>query len=358
MNMLSIEGVSKEEKNLTLIDNLNLQLKDGQCIAIKCSEEITMLLVDIILGNVRPPKGNVYIEDTINHEYIKKYKRRINVIFREEGFYERLSVNEYLNFFHRVHDSKFELKEVMIRFALLDIAKNRISTLNYSQRKRISIARSLISNARILLIQEPTLNLDRESTLIIRESIPYMNSIGISIIAFSVSLEETLLLEGDSYTLDEMGFNPIETEIDDVENNVEEKEKKEEKEDSKSKADNGEEVEKFSLKIDKIPAKINEKIILFNPMEINYIETLDSICYLNVGGEKFPSSFTLTKLEERLKYFGFYRCHRSYLVNIQRVREVITWTRNSYSLILDDKKKSSIPLAKGRMDELKKILNL
>ncbi|MDR0435024.1 MAG: LytTR family transcriptional regulator DNA-binding domain-containing protein [Gracilibacteraceae bacterium] len=37
-----------------------------------------------------------------------------------------------------------------------------------------------------------------------------------------------------------------------------------------------------------------------------------------------------------MKPYGFFRCHRSYIVNLQKVREIITWTRNSYGLILDD----------------------
>ncbi len=71
----------------------------------------------------------------------------------------------------------------------------------------------------------------------------------------------------------------------------------------------------------------------------------------------FVCALTLSEsLEARLTGFRFFRCHRSYLVNLQRVREVITWTRNSFSLILDDERKSSIPLSKGRMDELKGVI--
>ncbi|MCM1991818.1 LytTR family transcriptional regulator DNA-binding domain-containing protein [Oceanirhabdus seepicola] len=344
MSRLLIEGIWKDERNLTLIEDLNIRVEEGQSIAIKCSEEIALLLINIILGKIIPPKGKVFIEKIINYQYINKNKNNIAVIFREEGFYERLSIKDYLLLFHKIYNSKLDLKEVMRRFALLDMANSEINTLTYSQRKRISFARALISNPKILLIQEPTLNLDRESTLIIRESIPYMNSLGISILAFSVSLEETILLEGDSYTLDEKGFTFYESDFEDEQISNEDVE--------------SEEILKPSFKIDKIPAKIDEKIILFNSIEINYIETLNGVTYINVGKEKFPCSYTLSKLEERLEHSGFFRCHRSYLVNLQKVREVITWTRNSYSLILDDKNKSSIPLSKGRIEELKHILNL
>ncbi|WP_304943933.1 LytTR family transcriptional regulator DNA-binding domain-containing protein [Vallitalea guaymasensis] len=355
MNILKFEGVSKEDKNTTLIDDIYFTLDKGQSIAIKCTEEIALTMMDMILGNMIPSKGSILLEDMTPKEYIKTNKQNIAVIYKEEGFYERLNIIDYLKFFHGLYDSDTDLEDVMARFALLDIAKNKIGSLTYSEKKRVSFARTFISMPNILLIQEPTLNLDRQSNRIIRENIIHMKSLGITILAFSIALEDTILLDGDSYTLNENGLKPIESEIDNGKDNQKEVPDEIQKE-TESKETN--EIELPNIKIDKIPTKIDDKIILFNPMEINYIETLDGCCYINVGTEKFQCSLTLSNLEERLKHIGFFRCHRSYLVNLQRVREVITWTRNSYSLILDDKNKSSIPLSKGRMEELKQILNL
>ncbi|HLQ41008.1 MAG TPA: LytTR family DNA-binding domain-containing protein, partial [Tetragenococcus sp.] len=105
-------------------------------------------------------------------------------------------------------------------------------------------------------------------------------------------------------------------------------------------------------------AKVNEKIILFDPPEIDYIESHAGQSNVCLNGEFFPTTFTLTELEEKLKPEGFFRCHRSYIVNLQKVKEVITWTRNSFSFILNDQSKSSIPLSKTKMTELKEMLDL
>lgn len=112
------------------------------------------------------------------------------------------------------------------------------------------------------------------------------------------------------------------------------------------------------VRFEKIPAKVGDKLILFDPTEIDYIESHEGVANLHVLQGVYACSMSLSDLEGRLKGFGFYRCHRSYLVNLQKVREVITWTRNSYSLILDDHSKSSIPLSKGKYDELKKIIGI
>lgn len=344
MDILNIENLSKEEKNLKLIDNINLVVESGKCIGIKCPEEIGMLLFNMILNVTRPSKGNIYINGTLANEKKIKANDIIAVVLKDEGMYDRLTVKEYLNFFRGIYNCSDTKVDILGRLGLMDIQNNKIKTLTYSQKRRLSIARALLSNAKIILIQEPTLSLDIESVSIIREAIPYICSLGISIIAVSIALEDIILLGGTSYVLDEKGLNPIEL---DTKND----------EDIKQ-IDN--EIENKEIKVNKIPAKINEKIILFNPTEIVYIESLDGTSYINIngGGEKFPCNLTLSELENRLKYFGFFRCHRSYLVNLQRVREIITWTRSSYSLILDDKDKSSIPLSKGKLDELKGILSL
>src|SRR5699024_2058212 len=89
------------------------------------------------------------------------------------------------------------------------------------------------------------------------------------------------------------------------------------------------------IRLEKIPTKIDDKIVLFDPLEIDYIESYEGIASLYINGESFPSVSTLQELETKLIPFGFFRCHRSYIINLQKVREVITWTRNSYSLTLD-----------------------
>ena len=103
----------------------------------------------------------------------------------------------------------------------------------------------------------------------------------------------------------------------------------------------------------KISAKLDDKIMLFNPNEIDYIESLEGKSYLYVRNCGFVCTFTMEELESKLKRFGFYRSHRSYLVNMQKVVEIVKWTRNSYSLKLDHLEEVRIPLSKGRLEEMK-----
>ena len=183
--------------------------------------------------------------------------------------------------------------------------------------------------------------MDRESAKIVIENIDELCSKGTAVLITSIFFKDTMMVGERAYRCDGDGFVELDN-------------KKEEL------AAHKEVIEEVNntYKVEKIPAKVDERILLFDPTEIDYVESEEGISNLYIRGEKFPCSISLTDLEERLKYFGFFRCHRSYIVNLQRVREVITWTRNSYSLSLGDKTKSSVPLSKGRLEELKAILKL
>jgi ABC-2 type transport system ATP-binding protein len=61
-------------------------------------------------------------------------------------------------------------------------------------------------------------------------------------------------------------------------------------------------------------------------------------------------------MEERLSRSGFFRAHRGYLVNLQHVKEVIPFTRNSFSLRLNDPDNTEIPLSKSAASELSDLL--
>jgi ABC-2 type transport system ATP-binding protein len=78
---------------------------------------------------------------------------------------------------------------------------------------------------------------------------------------------------------------------------------------------------------------------------------------LQTTERRLPTQFTLTELEERLSRSGFFRAHRGYLVNLQHVKEVIPYTRNSFSLRLDDAAGTKIPLSKSAASELRELLD-
>jgi two-component system LytT family response regulator/two-component system response regulator LytT len=67
---------------------------------------------------------------------------------------------------------------------------------------------------------------------------------------------------------------------------------------------------------------------------------------------------TIEELQSSLDATLFWRAHRSYLVNINRIREVIPWFKSSYQLRMDDKKGSEIPVSRVQTRRLRELFRL
>lgn len=338
--MLEVKNLYKNYEN-KLINNISFKVEKGNLVSIESSSELSDELIKLILDEEVLGTGEIYIDGIKHSEYIKRNKKSIGVVFRDGGVYERLKVEDYIKYYSEIIGSKVNYKEVMLKLSLLECANKTIKTLSFSKIKLLSFAREILKEPKLLILQDPIFNVDKESLRIILENIEELRRKGTAVLSISMSFKETMLIGGKTYTLDEQGL----------------KENEDKKDEDGSELNYKEETDGLH-RIQKIPAKIEERLLLFDPVEIDYIESEAGISNLNVRGEKFQCSLSLTELENRLQYFGFFRCHRSYIVNLQKVREVITWTRNSYSLTLDDKSKSSIPLSKGKLAELKDILKI
>jgi DNA-binding LytR/AlgR family response regulator len=67
---------------------------------------------------------------------------------------------------------------------------------------------------------------------------------------------------------------------------------------------------------------------------------------------------TLEDLMDQLDAETFWRVHRSYLVNIHHIREVVPWFKSSYQLRMDDPKKTEIPVSRNQTKRLRELFNL
>ncbi|MGI4758673.1 MAG: LytR/AlgR family response regulator transcription factor [Janthinobacterium lividum] len=67
---------------------------------------------------------------------------------------------------------------------------------------------------------------------------------------------------------------------------------------------------------------------------------------------------TLEELTDQLDPDTFWRAHRSFLVNIQHIREVVPWFKSSYLLRMDDRKATEIPVARAQIRRLRELFNL
>lgn len=377
MTVLSIRQLESYTEHSVVFPAFTMEVSRQEAVALHTGMNVRAVLLGILTGKLPVAEGEIRINGHTYTGHIRQAVPETGFLLLEEGEYTRLTVKENLRFYSKLYGYGRPVEEVM-RIVRLDAkAGVRLSALSHSERKRVQYARLIIQDAQLLVCEEPDQNVDNETKLVFRRLVQQLCGSGKAVLILTGNMETALSITNRVYRLDEKGLQAFD--IQDQEEQAAESAVPEpsfiqsadetessRKEDGQPDGDivkeeeAAEEIEQTLqlFRFEKIPTRMNDKIILFNPPEIDYVESSDGQTQLSIGGELYPTAFKINELQERLHSYGFFRCHRSYLVNLQKVREVITFTRNSYSLVLDDVAKTSVPLSKTKMAELKEMMGL
>lgn len=99
-----------------------------------------------------------------------------------------------------------------------------------------------------------------------------------------------------------------------------------------------------------------DSAILLDFKEILFFEADDKrVNAMTLHGDSWLVRYTMRELEDRLMSGGFARTHKSYLVNLEHVREIEPWFSGSYLLRMGDAKRSKVPLSRQYAKHLKEI---
>ena len=116
-------------------------------------------------------------------------------------------------------------------------------------------------------------------------------------------------------------------------------------------------VAKKVAQLPKIGVEINGKFTLLDQQDIMMAYASDRLVFFRVGEKDHISQFSLLELENRLQHDMFFRCHRNYIVNLYKVKEVLPWFNNTYVLVMDDNK-TQVPVSRSQRNAIKTIFNL
>jgi len=109
----------------------------------------------------------------------------------------------------------------------------------------------------------------------------------------------------------------------------------------------------------KIVVRTGNRQIVVDAQEIIYATINDGVITIASNQVEGISSYrTLEELQANLDPDQFWRAHRSYLLNIDRIREVVPWFKSSYKVRVDDKKGTEIPVSRVQTRRLRELLKL
>ena len=109
----------------------------------------------------------------------------------------------------------------------------------------------------------------------------------------------------------------------------------------------------------KVIVRAQNRLLLVDQNEICFASIEEgTISVVTPTVEGHSNCRTLEELMDQLDPETFWRAHRSYVVNIQHIREVVPWFKSSYQLRMDDPKKTEIPVSRAQTKRLRELFNL
>jgi two-component system, LytTR family, response regulator LytT len=110
---------------------------------------------------------------------------------------------------------------------------------------------------------------------------------------------------------------------------------------------------------EQLALKVGERFLLISADEIVHASVQDDVITVATGTVSGTSNYgTLDELQARLDPASFWRVHRSHLVNIHKIKEIVPWVSRNYILKMKDAKGSEIPVSRAQTRRLREYLRL
>jgi len=328
--MIVLTDLQKVKNQVTVLDIPSLEVRAGEIAALIGPVDSGLdVLFQLLTGVIHPTTGSVRLVGVDPYHDRETFSRQVGVLFSENNLYKRLSVLGNLQFYTRLHRlPKTRSVEVLEQVGLADQAAANMEKLSPGLSRRLALGRAILNHPQVLLLTNLYADCEQVSITLINQVVRKLADAGAAVLIFNQDPAHLETFCDTVYRLDKgrvvESFNPQE--------------------------------EQQRHRPFMVPARSNDKIILVDPAEILYVFAQDDRAYLQTLEGQLPTQFTLTELEKRLSRSGFFRAHRSYLVNLQQVKEVIPYTRDSFSLRLKDTAGTEIPLSKSAERELRVLL--
>jgi ABC-2 type transport system ATP-binding protein len=195
--MIETNDLSKQfNNNFWAVDGVTLTVKPGQILALLgqngAGKTTTVRMLTSLLA---PTRGWAFVAgyDVVKHP--QQVRTSVGVLTEQHGLYMRMSGEEYLDFFGKVygldpHVRKTRSAYLLEYFGLAEAARRRSGEYSKGMKQKLALARSLMHDPPVLLLDEPTSAMDPESARLVRDEIIRLRSSQRTIIICTHNLAE------------------------------------------------------------------------------------------------------------------------------------------------------------------------
>ena len=162
--VIEINNLSKMYKNILAVKNINFKISKGSIIGLLgpngCGKSTT---IGMMLGLIKPTSGEVLISNKNIEKDRTDLLQKMNFISPYIELPKKLTIEENLKVYGRMYgvkNLKDKIAELMEKLNLVEFKKRKTGELSSGQKNRVSLAKALINDPEILLLDEPTASLD------------------------------------------------------------------------------------------------------------------------------------------------------------------------------------------------------
>jgi ABC-2 type transport system ATP-binding protein len=180
--MILTEDLSKLYGDFLAVDGVSLEIESGQVLALLgpngAGKTTTIRMLTSVL---RPSRGWARVAGYDVVQNPSQVRAAVGVLTEQHGLYNRMPAIEYLDFFGQVYGMESNIRQKRIRkilgrFGLWDERGRKIAEYSKGMRQKLALARALLHDPPVLLLDEPTSAMDPESARLVRDSIAALRS--------------------------------------------------------------------------------------------------------------------------------------------------------------------------------------
>ncbi|MDD6152929.1 MAG: LPS export ABC transporter ATP-binding protein [Elusimicrobia bacterium] len=206
---LRSEQIVKVYKDRMVVKGVDIHVKSGEIVGLlgpNGAGKTTSFYM--MVGFIRPTRGRVFIDgdDVTGLPMFERARHGLGYLAQEPTIFKGLTVEEnLLAVLERILDDKNEQKrrvdELLTEFGLTKLAKQKAWTLSGGEKRRMEIARCMISNPKIILLDEPFVGIDPITVSDLRHMIFKLKDKGIGVLITDHNVRETLPLTERAYLI-------------------------------------------------------------------------------------------------------------------------------------------------------------
>ena len=172
--MIQVENITKKYGSFTAVDNINFEIDEGEIVGFLgpngAGKSTTM---NMITGFIEPTSGKIVVDGYDISKKPRKAKRQIGYMPEGVPLYSDLTVKEFVTYMAELKgvpkkEKKEKVQNAIKETGLQDVENKLTRNLSRGYKQRVSMAGALVSNPKVIILDEPTVGLDPKQVTEIR----------------------------------------------------------------------------------------------------------------------------------------------------------------------------------------------